>query len=150
MNRLLTLAPLAAGSDAALLALRLLTGAFLIFGVWDNVTDPARMAEFEGFQRSAGIPLPHLGAPVSVYAQLLCGVAFIAGGLTRWAGLIMLFNFAVAWVYVDRLQDFRGQFPCLALLAIAAVLATVGPGRWSLDARLSPPAARAPRHPGRR
>jgi uncharacterized membrane protein YphA (DoxX/SURF4 family) len=150
VNRSSPSRPLAAGATRPCSPSACSPGAFLIFGVWDNVTDPARMAEFEGFQRSAGIPLPHLGAPVSVYAQLLCGVAFIAGGLTRWAALIMLFNFAVAWVYVDRLQDFRGQFPCLALLAIAAVLATVGPGRWSLDARLSPPAARSRRRPGRR
>jgi putative oxidoreductase len=138
MSRWLTLAPLAKGSDAALLALRLLTGAFLIAGVWDNVVDPARMAEFETFQRRFGIPLPGIGAPLSVYAQLVCGVAFIVGGLTRWAGLVMLFNFAVAWIYVDRLGDFRAQFPCLALLAIAAVFATLGPGRWALDSLIGP------------
>lgn len=142
MSHLITLAPLARGGDAALLALRLLTGAFLIAGVWDNVVDPARMAEFESFQRRFGIPLPAVGAPLSVYAQLVCGGAFIAGALTRWAGLVMLVNFAVAWLYVDRLGDFRAQFPCLALLAISAVLATVGPGRWALDSligRRAPP-----------
>jgi putative oxidoreductase len=37
------LKPLATGANAALLALRLLTGAFLVHGVWDNIVDPARM-----------------------------------------------------------------------------------------------------------
>ncbi len=85
MNRWLTLAPLATGADLALLALRLLTGAFLIAGVWDNVVDPARMAEFESFQRRFGIPWPELGAPVSVYAQRVRAPAMKATPQSSWA-----------------------------------------------------------------
>jgi putative oxidoreductase len=130
---LVTLQPLSRFGDSAMLLLRLLTGVFLVAGVIDNVASAERMAEFESFQRRAGIPWPALGAPLSVYAQLVCGLAFIAGGLTRWSGLIMAFNFVVAWVFVDRLQPFREQFPCLALIAIALLFATSGAGRWSVD-----------------
>lgn len=133
LSDLFTLRPLRGLEDAALLLLRVLVGAFLIAGVIDNVLSAERMAEFEAFQRKFGIPWPQVGAPVSVYAQLLCGLAFALGLLTRWAGLVMTFNFAVAWIFVDRFQDFRGQFPCLVLIAVSLVLATAGPGRWSLD-----------------
>lgn len=33
---------------------------------------------------------------------VFCGLAFVAGGLTRWAGLICAFNFVVAVVMVHR------------------------------------------------
>jgi hypothetical protein len=93
-NPLLSLQPLATGGRGAAAA-PAAHGRLLIAGVWDNVVSAERMAEFEAFQRRFGIPLPQIGAPLSVYAQLLCGAAFIAGFLTRWAGLIMAFNFAV-------------------------------------------------------
>lgn len=37
---------LGAGEDVAFLLLRLLTGAFLVHGVWDNIDSTARMQEF--------------------------------------------------------------------------------------------------------
>ena len=76
----------AQGSDLALLAARLVVGAFLIWGVWDNVTSAARMAEFAGFLRAHGFPIPKVMAPLSVYAQLAVGVCFVLGLATRLAG----------------------------------------------------------------
>jgi len=46
---LVTLAPLSAGADAAFLALRVSVGAFLIYGVWDNITSADHMAAFARF-----------------------------------------------------------------------------------------------------
>lgn len=70
-----TLDGLRRGGDAALLLLRLYLGGFLIWGVWDNITSAARMAEFEAFLTSLNCPMPALAAPVSVWAQLLVGSA---------------------------------------------------------------------------
>ncbi|MGF7169203.1 putative membrane protein YphA (DoxX/SURF4 family) [Sphingobium xanthum] len=101
------LKPLANGADAALLALRLLTGAFLVHGVWDNIVDPARMEEFVLFLRATGFVSPESMAPLSVYAQFLIGIALILGLATRWAGLLLIVNFVIAVVMVHWDQSFR-------------------------------------------
>lgn len=140
----LTLPQLAGGADLALLAMRLVVGGFLIFGVWDNIVSAERMAEFEKFLSLKGFAMPKLMAPLSVYAQFLAGVAFIAGFATRWAGLVCAFNFVVALVMVDAALGIRPAFPAAALVVIGLVFATIGAGRISTDALLSkgPPSRR--------
>ncbi|MBA4001064.1 DoxX family protein [Brevundimonas sp.] len=121
---------------AAMLALRLYVGGFLIQGVWDNITSAARMAEFEAFLAGLNCPLPAIAAPVSVWVQFAIGLALIPGVLTRWAGLLLSLNFMVA---VGLLwgggADARGLFPPAILIFVGLILATYGAGRWSLDAR---------------
>lgn len=133
----LTLPRLSGGADLALLATRLVVGAFLIFGVWDNIASAERMAEFEAFLRAKGFGMPGLMAPLSVWAQFLVGIAFIAGFAIRWAGLICAFNFVVALVMVDAPLGIRPAFPAAALVLFGLLFATIGAGRLSFDARLS-------------
>jgi putative oxidoreductase len=129
-------------SNAVLLALRLYLGGFLIWGVWDNIVSPERMAEFVQFLTVIGSPAPELAAPVSVWAQFLVGVLLIPGLLTRWAGLLLAVNFLVAvaligatqGVFADVTRELFG--PMMCVLA-GLVLATHGPGNLSLDARLT-------------
>lgn len=132
--------------DFALLLLRVFVGLFLVWGVWDNVTDPARMTEFVEFLRSHGFTSPRFMAPLSVYVQLLVGVAFVLGVFTRWAGILCAINFVVAIVMVDHLGGMRGIFPSGCLVAIGLYMATYGAGRFSLDAALK--ANEAPRASG--
>lgn len=130
-------------ADATLLLLRLYLGGFLIWGVWDNIVSPERMAEFAGFLTAIGSPLPDVAAPVSVWAQFLIGVLLIPGFLTRWAGLLLALNFLVAvaligtteGLFADVTRELFG--PMMCVLA-GLILATHGPGRFSLDARLTP------------
>lgn len=125
-----TLSPL---QDFALLCLRGLTGAFLVWGVWDNIVDPDRMAEFVAFMQQFNFPAPEFMAPLSVWFQFFCGLLLIAGLFTRWAGLIMAFNFVVGFLMVHLNDDFRAQFPALILVAVNFYLATAGGGRFALD-----------------
>lgn len=134
---LLQLRPLARFSDEAVLLLRLLVGVFLVLGVWDNITSVERMAEFEAFLRQFGCPFPSLAAPLSVWAQFFCGLAFIFGVLTRPAGLVCAVNFVVAWFLVGRLQTFREVFDILLLILLGLLFATYGPGRWAVDTVLA-------------
>lgn len=127
----------AQGTDAALLAARLAIGAFLIFGVWDNIVSADRMAHFAAFLASHGFPAPSLAAPLSVWAQFLCGIAFIAGFGTRWAGLICAVNFAVAVAMVDYKLGIRGAFPATCLTLFGLIFATIGAGRFSVDGWLT-------------
>ena len=71
--------------------------------------------------------------PLSVHAQFICEVLFVIGLLTRWAGLLMTFNFIVAVVMVHSLQDFRGWWPAIVLVFISQHLALHGAGRYSVD-----------------
>jgi putative oxidoreductase len=134
---------LARFANEAVLLLRLYLGGFLIWGVWDNVTSAARMAEFQAFLTGLDCPFPALAAPVSVYAQLLVGVLLIPGLLTRWAGLLLSMNFIIAVVLLALGLDAPGEVvarevfgPMMCVLA-GLLLATGGPGRWSVDARLA-------------
>jgi putative oxidoreductase len=120
-------------SDAVILAIRLLSGAFVIHGVWDNIIDPHRMVEFATFLTTAGFPSPTIMAPLSVYAQFVSGVAVILGVLTRWAGLTLVVNFSVAVLMVHLSHSFREQWPAAVLVALGLLFATVGSGRFGVD-----------------
>lgn len=136
MNRdMATLPRLADGADLALLAARLVVGAFLIWGVWDNVLSAERMAEFAGFLRAHGFVMPQVMAPLSVYAQLAVGLCFVLGLATRWAGIVCAVNFIVALVMVDLALGVRGAFPATALVLFGMMFATIGAGRYALDRR---------------
>jgi putative oxidoreductase len=133
---LLLLTPLARFADLALLLLRWVTGAFLVWQSHDNIFSSDRMAEFEKFLVQFDFPLPGLMAPLCVYAQFLCGIAFMLGLLTRWAGLVTAFVFVVAVWMVHWPQDFVGWWPALILIFLGLLFATQGAGRYSLDRRI--------------
>lgn len=136
VQQLITLEPLARGTDAAVLLTRLAVGGFLIWGVWDNITSREHMQEFVSFLAKFGFVYPELLAPFDVAVQFACGALFILGLLTRWAGLLCAVNFVVAIVMVDQHAGLRGSFPSLALVLIGFMLATYGPGRFALDSLL--------------
>jgi putative oxidoreductase len=136
MRDLLFLTSAARFADCAVLAMRVFIGAFLVWGVWDNIISSERMTEFVGFLAKFHFPAPELMARLSVWAQLIIGLSFILGLLTRWAGILCMINFAVAIAMVDRFAGMRGSFSSACLIAIGLYLATVGAGRFSLDSLL--------------
>jgi len=116
------------------LALRLFLGAFLIYGVWDNITSAERMAEFVGFLTGLKCPYPELAAPLSVWAQFLIGVLLIGGLLTRWAGLLLAVNFLVAYALLAPTgADFRALYPPTVLIFVGLLFFAYGAGPLSLD-----------------
>jgi putative oxidoreductase len=140
MHSLLFLNGLRSLGDVALLLLRILVGSFLMWGTWDNIASPERMQEFVQFLTLLQCPMPELAAPVSVYAQFICGGLIVLGLLTRWAGLVMTFNFAVAVALLTLgggESDFRALFPPLVMIAVPLLLATHGAGRYAADAPLA-------------
>jgi putative oxidoreductase len=123
-------------SDIALLLMRVFVGLFLIWSVWANITDGARMQEYSAFLAKHGFPAAGILAPVSAYLQLAVGLGFVLGLFTRWAGIICAVVFAVAIAMVDRFDGMRGVFPSGCLFVIGLYLATYGAGRFSVDAAL--------------
>jgi putative oxidoreductase len=147
IQKQLALPELAKMGDLALLAARVATGVFLVHGVWDNVMDPARMAEFVGFMRASGFSAPGFWGPFAIYLQLAAGLMLIAGLLTRWAGLVIVGTFVVALWVVHWEQSLREWWPALSLVLLGAVFATVDAGRWALDRLLDrSPGAKLPQH----
>ena len=123
-------------ADLGLLLLRLATGAFLIYQSHDNIFSAQRMDEFEKFLAHFGFPYPELMAPLSVYAQFGAGIAFILGAFTRWAGLIMAFNFIVAVWMVHWNDPVPGIWPAAILIFLGLYFGLRGSGRYGLDAIL--------------
>ena len=126
------------GADATLAALRILTGAFLVHGTWDNIVSAERMQEFVAFLTAFNFPAPDLMAPLSVWVQFLCGLLLIFGLLTRWAGVLVCINFIVAVVMVHWAEDFRGWWPAIVLVFLGAHFAAAGGGRFSIDRIVQP------------
>jgi putative oxidoreductase len=137
MSDILLLASLRRFSDLGLLALRIFVGMFLVWGVWDNVASAAHMNNFVRFLAKFDFPIPQVLAPLSVWTQLLVGVCFIVGLLTRWAGVICAINFLVAIIMVDRFSGIRGAFPSACLVMVGAYLALYGSGRFGIDTLLA-------------
>lgn len=135
-HKLLFVPDLAKHADLGLLTLRVLTGVFLIYGVIDNVVSAERMDEFAAFLAASGFAAPAVMAPLSVYTQLLCGIALVLGFMTRWAGIILAANFVVAVLMVHWQQDLRGWWPALVLVGIGVQFALTGAGRFSVDSKL--------------
>ncbi len=115
------------------LLLRLLIGSFLIWGVWDNIIDEARMAEFVSFLKQFGFIKPNLMAQLSVWAQFLIGLSFVFGLFTRLFSIVCIFNFVVAIIMVDSVSGIRASFPSAMLIAVSLYMLCVGAGKYSLD-----------------
>ena len=128
-----TLPSLARWSELTLLALRVLTGAFLMHETWDNVSSRARMGEFVQFLDQFGFPLPWLLAPFSVAVQFGCGALLIVGLVTRIAGLLIAANFVIAVAMVHFAEPFRGWWPALVLVFLGLHFAAAGSGKFGLD-----------------
>ncbi len=136
-HRWLNLEGLAPYQPYAVLPLRLFTAAVLIYGTQDNVFSAERMHEFEVFLAERGTPLPWLAAPVSVYAQFLCGLLILAGAATRWAGAVMGVNFLAALVIAHRDTPYQANIAPLAMLALSAFFLLHGAGPVSVEAWLA-------------
>lgn len=119
--------------DFGLMLFRLFLGGRIFLGVWDNVMDSSKMAEFASFLDSYNVPYPNLAAPLSVYAQLICGILIVFGLQTRFVALLMIINFLVAFFVVDRHLSLEQMTPALAMLFGAILLLFEGGGRYSLD-----------------
>jgi putative oxidoreductase len=97
--------------DVGALFIRLAVGYRLVYGTADNVFSHERMVEFARFLGQHGFPLPMAGAVLSAYAQFICGILFIFGAATRWAGAVMVVNFLFALAFAPARRRISRTFP---------------------------------------
>ncbi|MFY9619055.1 MAG: DoxX family protein [Pyrinomonadaceae bacterium] len=116
--------------------IRLIVGFHLIYGTQDNVFSYARMQEFAGFLSARHVPFPLFAAFVSVYAQLICGLLFLAGAATRPAAAVMIVNFVAAIVIAHLGDAYPNMFPALMMLAASCFFLIHGAGKLSVDSVL--------------
>jgi putative oxidoreductase len=97
------------------------------------LTGVAGVAEFMG---QAGIPLPMTSALVVTGVETLCGLALVAGFLTRWAAIPLAIVMLVATAIVHLPAGFflpNGFEYALTLLAACVSLSLLGSGAFALD-----------------
>ena len=123
--------------EEALLALRLVTGLFLIYQSHDNLLSSARMDEFEAFMGQFGFWRPDILAPFAIFWQVAAGIGFILGLFVRPLGLITAIQFVVAVWMVHWSQTFDGWWPALILVFLGLYFAARGGGRYALDTLLT-------------
>lgn len=120
-------------ADLGLLVLRLVTGGHLMYMTQDNVFSWARMLDFRDFLAQFGFAYPLFCAVLSVSGQFGGGLLLVLGLFTRFAGLLVAFNFVVAIWLVDSKQPYPGAFAALSLVAVGLCLMLTGAGKFSLD-----------------
>ncbi len=94
------------------------------------------MLEFRDFLQQFDFPLPLASAVISVYAQFLAGVFVLVGWKIRYAALILILNFTIAFLMVDRHGSIESMTPALAMLFSALLFLFQGSGKFSLDKQL--------------
>lgn len=123
----------AAHSDLGLLVLRVVAGGHLMVMTQDNVFSWVRMLEFRDFLTQFGFPFPLFCAVLSVIGQFGGGLLLVLGLFTRFAGLVIAFNFVVAIWMVDAKAPYPAAFAALSLVAAGLCLMFTGGGKYSLD-----------------
>jgi putative oxidoreductase len=98
---------------------------FFVFGVSTGVT--AAMTKY-------GFPLPAAFAWTAATLELFGGAALIIGLFSRWLGLLVAIQFAIATLFVKlRLATFAEARLDLLLFAGGLLLFLAGPGKASVD-----------------
>jgi putative oxidoreductase len=122
-------------TDLGLLVLRLGSGLTLAFG-----HGLPKLLSFEKHVRSVtkhGFPLPEVMASISMLSELAGGLLLALGLATRPAAVFVLATMLGAAFKVHGADPFSKKELAFAYALVAVVLFVAGPGRHSLDARLS-------------
>lgn len=94
-------------------------------------------AQFAGFLQSLKVPLPKAAALLVALVEVVGAVFVIVGFWTQIAGLLLAINMFFAIMLVVRKKGFVDGYEFeLMLLAVGLMLALVGAGSISVDARL--------------
>ena len=122
-------------TDAGLAILRIgVGGVFAAHGLQKLVV--FGLPGLAGVMTQLGIPFPTLSALAVTAAELLGGLALVAGAFTRLAALPLAFSMLVAGLTAHLKGGFflpSGVEYVLVLFLASVTLALTGPGAWAVD-----------------
>lgn len=132
-------APTAREREIGLTILRIAVGAIFIAHGAQKFFMIGIPAVADGFAQG-GIPMASFMAPFIAFVELLGGIGLVAGFLTRLAALGIAFTMLGAMSFVHIKGGFflpTGIEYTVALLSASIALILMGPGPFSLDARIA-------------
>lgn len=91
--------------------------------------DPVRFADPFGIGAKESLML-------AIFAEVACSAALVLGLLTRLAAIPLIATMGVAAFYAHAGDPFSDKELALAYMVIYVALLGLGPGAWSVDARL--------------
>ncbi len=127
-------------NPTALIARILMSVMFLVSGI-------SKITGFDGtvgYIGSVGLPMPTALAAAAAAVELLASLALIIGWKTRWAALALAVFTAAATVFFHNFwampasEQMMQQISFVKNLAVIGgllLLASAGPGAWSVDRR---------------
>ena len=122
-------------ADTGLLLLRLGFGLTLALG--HGLPKLFTFEKHVGSVTKHGFPLPEAMAAISMLSELAGGFLIALGLATRPAAVFVMSTMLGAAFVVHAGDPFKKKELALAYALVAVVLLVAGPGRHSLDARLS-------------
>jgi len=133
LNKLLNFDFFERRREYGVIFLRLIIGAFIVYGVQDNVFSFHEMQKFAMFLAARGVPFPLFSAFLSAYTQMLCGLSILFGAGVRLAAIPFIINFIAAIVIAHRGDTFAGMFPALLMICAGFFFLFHGAGKLSID-----------------
>jgi putative oxidoreductase len=120
--------------EFAALPLRVGLAAVLITAGVLSLMDTAATTDY---MASIGMPAPMVFAMIVMISQLVCGMFFLLGLLTRlsaiWMTIVLLGVGVMAYGVNYQAGSITAMMTQLALIGATLCLLLSGPGRWSLD-----------------
>ena len=127
-------------TDAALLLLRVTTGAVIIAHGYNHIWGGGKIQGTAGWFASMGLRPGWLHAWMASITELGAGVLLILGLLNPLGAAGVLGVMVVAWITAHRINGFfifkpgQGWEYVMVLSVVALCLGALGPGGWSIDA----------------
>lgn len=119
-------------ADFWLLALRMLTSWFMIYGhglpKWSRFTSGAEIQFADPFGLG-----PSASMLLAIFAEIGCSVLIIIGLGTRWVVVPLIITMLVAAFYANAGQPFGKKELALVYLLLYGTLFVFGSGKYSLD-----------------
>ncbi|MEA3218681.1 MAG: putative oxidoreductase [Acidimicrobiia bacterium] len=126
--------------NLGMLILRVIVGLTLSAHGYAKLTKGARLEGLAGWFDSMGMRPGKVHAPLAAYTELLSGIGLALGVLTPFPALAMVAVMTVAGWTVHRKHFYildEGFEYVMVIATVAVAVATVGPGKWSIDGALN-------------